>query len=152
MSIESFLHPERIDIARLIVENPEPTQDIFFDAERDLTEKDWQEIKTELESYRKDKDWWKFSWLASNIALISPARRAEIELDDDAWQGMLDVLSALMSNNATGATTDQVLRMKILFPQRKAELEITKEDWQEIINGFEQCKKNMTGCLCLVMH
>ncbi len=66
---------------------------IEFDPERDTPDKDRAAMIADMEAQR-DVNWLDFGERAMDLALLFPHRRNELGLDDDAFDGMKEVMES----------------------------------------------------------
>ena len=130
-SLEQFIHHDRIDIGRLTIENPKPTRDIPFDAERDITKGEWEGMKRILLQHRANKQWRDFSILATRLYLLFPNRQAELELNAHDWDAMKQEIDGYKGKNVNyGGRARFEMNSKILFPDRQTEIDTTESEWK----------------------
>ena len=104
----------------------EESPELKFDPETEISKTDWQEMKGQLKSDRRNKNWQNFAYQAMSLKILFPDRVSELDLDDSALQGMKD---ALESDRQAIDWWDQAMRLKILFPDKTAELGLDSA-WQ----------------------
>lgn len=85
-------NPENINIHDLTIEEPEKEADFIFDPEKEITEKDYDEVKKYLAENEKSiqMDQYNF-WIGfSNVAMAMKILNPEVNLNlgERAWQGM----------------------------------------------------------------
>src|SRR3989338_8517389 len=66
-------NPDRINIRHLAVETPAPREELPFDPERDITEKDIRGMETRLEQLGSDRNDGQFLVLAVALKVFSPS-------------------------------------------------------------------------------
>lgn len=136
MALEKHFNKERINVKKLSLEEPEKEPEILtFDPERDITKEDWQNMKDEIDGFRKREDWFFFASKAMEMKTLAPERVSELNLNDNDWQGMKKYLKQCREKNesewgkwrnfffvAAGA--------KILFPERASEINLDDVAWK----------------------
>lgn len=118
------LDEKDLNLKNFTIQEDEPEQELEFDVEKEISERDWREMKKELEWYRKSKNWYRFATLAMCMSNLKPDKKAELHIDD-SWQEMLDELEIDGTIMYRGLASS----MAILRPEKREEL-VFDEMWQ----------------------
>lgn len=109
----------------------EPAPELVFDPDRDVTEEDWARMKEKMNFFRGN-DWANFFRYPTPLLLLAPERRAELQLDDEVWEGLRNSLTH------THSFDRDFIDLAVVFPERRAELPLD-ELWE---NGLNELHKN----------
>ena len=104
-------------------EKIKPKEEMMFDPEKEITEEEWGKMKDVLEKDRKEGKWQYFSIQARAMKILFPERTKELNLNQDAWQGMeneaLEQLKSEFYREHKGYFASYwAADMKILFPEK----------------------------------
>lgn len=98
-------NPDRINIKDLTIEEPEQKQEVFFNPETYITDKDWNDVKNSLEERIKKSDILEFASIVADIKIISPDTNIDVDwelfenkLEDLRGKGEWEELSRLMAS------------------------------------------------------
>lgn len=132
MPIESHLNKEDINIQHLSLEEPERTEKLPFDADKEITADDWANMKEALVISRINTSRDDFVRIAKYMKLLFPERVSELALDNNDWGAIkLDI-----DNYRPRSDNDKFFLIasaaKILFPERIKELGLDDQDWEMI--------------------
>jgi len=106
-----------------------------FVQERDITDREWLEMKKEIEDIRSDNVYVLFDY-AMRMKIISPERfKKEIEISDEEWKKMEETWRPEDNNGARAA-----MQMKIISPERfkKIKTKIDNRAWQAMSEKLEE--------------
>ena len=119
----------------------EEDEGVEFDPKRDLLKKDWEGMKGELEELRGTA-WWSFSEMAMSLSLLFPDRKAELNLDDAAFGGIIGALEWSRGKKDWWSFSDIALNLSLLFPDRKADLNLNDEAFDGMKGELEVRRGN----------
>ena len=130
-----FIHPRPMRGAEVVAGFKDEEDDgVEFDPRRDISKKDWERMKGELEEYRGDDneemtggEWWTFGSVAKDLLILFPDRRAELNLDQEAFDGMKKIIEEDRGNNSWWDFGGDAADLVDIFPDRKKELDLTVE-------------------------
>ncbi len=106
-------NPNRINIYNLTTERPGREPEVFFNVERDITDKDWELMKARLEHYRNANNWLDFSFQAMEMKILDPS--IDLNIGEPEIEGMKVDLEHYRGNYWLDFSL-QAMRMKILDP------------------------------------
>lgn len=87
--LESVTNPNRINIKDLVLEEPgEKFVVLPFDAEKEITQLEWDQAINSLQDYRDRNQWMYYARLAAPMKLVFPSRVSELNLDDEVVTGI----------------------------------------------------------------
>ena len=113
---------------------------IEFDPRRDISKKDWEGMREELEGFR-GTNWWAFSHMAMRLSLLFPDRKAELNLNNTAFEGMKGRLEKCRGMNGQSFSR-MAMRLSLLFPDRKRELNLDDKDFEGMKGKLEEFRSN----------
>ena len=119
---------------------------VEFDPKRDISKKDWERMKGQLEKKRAEKNWWHFSYVAMYLCILFPERKAELNLNEAVFSGIKSELVSRRGSNWVGFS-DVAMNLLLIFPDRKSELELDDEVFGVLSNELEKRRgsKNWAG-------
>jgi len=132
MPLDRAFGQEQLNIKRM-ANFPEKKKDsgLPFDAERDITEEDWDNIQEYLAELVRNEEWINLFESAASVAIIFPERVAELPL-----QGLLGIVKNVRRHFEEQGDRDFMLdhgvETKILFPEEFANIHFSEETWEEI--------------------
>lgn len=145
------MNPERLNIKDLTIEDPEKkveTSSVVFNPERDVTEDEWDEMKTEfLKNIENSK------YITNRLdsltdavwmKILFPERSDELNLTENLWD---DLKSIYDSEFRSEYTSDTLMKMKILFPEKFNEFkpdlasQFDKMKWESMKEELAKYKK-----------
>jgi len=146
---------DRINIHELTVEEPEKQEGLPFDPERDLTEEDWVNMKKQLEKYKIEEDWSKFSEHAMAMRVIDPD--IDLGIEDTDWENMETQLNDFRENATSWGQhqwanfASQASKMKII--DSTGDLRLDQAVWNGMNSRLSKYKKDKewSGCSWLAM-
>ena len=128
------------DIAFGMEDEPE---EIEFDPNKDITKESWDGMKDELEENRLKKKWFEFSDNAMHLSLLFPQRKSELNLNDEAFEGMKWELERYRNVEENRVLFGfMAMRLYLLFPDRKAELNLNDEVFDVMKGELERRRCN----------
>lgn len=123
MSIESKVPRQEINISYLSLETPE-AEKLPFDANVEITEQDWKEMRKSLWHYRQERLWHDYSMLAMYMKILQP------KVSEGFAGGMSDELIKMRRNKQWGDFIFQAAALKVTHPDVTGA--ITTEGWENI--------------------
>lgn len=106
-----------------VVATPQEQPEFDFDPRKEMTEQDLQDTIAEMMELR-GTNWWGYFETASSIIALFPERKDDLQLDQEAWDGMFSEMEPYRDTDL-----DVFLRMAnaiaVVDPEKKAELGIT---------------------------
>ena len=86
------LNPRKVNIKNLTT-IPDREDELPWDFEKAINDKEWRLLITALESQKEDKNWSSFAELASDMQLLFPAGASSLGLDINAFAGILGTIN-----------------------------------------------------------
>lgn len=124
-------------------EKIKPKEEIMFDPEKEITEEEWGKMKDVLEKDRKEGKWQNFSIQARSMKILFPEKTKELNLNQDAWQGMeneaVEQLKAFEEHKWWFAS-HRAADMKILFPEKTPKF-MDEDSFQGMKDELERSRK-----------
>jgi len=121
-------------LSRALQQNPE------------TAEKIWQSMKEDLQHIRQKPKTFNNTGsileTAFNILMLFPEKRSELELKEDDWQDVLEILDRERKENYVLFSTI-AMYVKIVFPDK--DLNLTDSDWKRMTEISEAYKKPTAG-------
>src|SRR3989344_2602080 len=130
---------ERLNVRRMDVPGSSISEHIWFDAERDITPNDWENINHELESLRKDGDWEHFVPMAARIQLLDPKRT--VPITGSEWEVMY-AKKAEVAMKTWMLDFDYVSSLKVLRPYSPVFAADRNEYEKEVVRRKDMARKN----------
>ncbi len=114
---------------------------IEFDPQKDISEKSWDGMKEKYEGYRGGR-WNDFGTMAMRLLLIFPDRKAELKLNDEAFDGMKGQLEKCRDNKNRWDFSYMAMNLSLLFPDRKADLNLDDAAFEGMKGELEEYRGN----------
>ena len=111
---------------------------IEFDPRRDIFNNDIEEMKREIGKKNYLGNWWNFSRIASNFSLLFPDRKCELNLNDEAFDGILRRLKEFRHKKDWWNFVSTAVNLCTLFPERKKELKLNGTIFEAIMEKLEE--------------
>lgn len=128
----------------------EENQESDFDVEKEA-EKQFENIKLDLDNYRNVHDWENFLMLAYQIKIIYPDKIQELNLNQEALEEVLKVLETTLNRDYL---LQRCAEVKILFPDYDGLY--LEEIWEQFQENLRETKKadlnqeSLTGIEALI--
>ena len=142
-----------VNIRELTLKAPEKPKEYLFDPYKDISEKKWEELLTNLRSWRTVAEtfvtqWNEWAWRALELKILRPDKIADLNLDEEAEKQMIDLADKFRNQaNASGPIdapdTTQLFNMTVargLFPESpKIKDSMTESIWQRYYDYAPKC-------------
>ena len=111
---------------------------IFFPGGKGIeTEDFFSDAKKTLQRYRSQENWPYFAYYAMYTAILFPNKISELNIDETAWQGMIDSLGHFRNMEWVDLFARLASEMRLLCPERTSELGLDAAMWQKIKELFD---------------
>ena len=120
-----------VNIRELTLKAPEKPKEYLFDPYKDISEKKWEELLTNLRSWRTVAEtfvtqWNEWAWRALELKILRPDKIADLNLDEEAEKQMIDLADKFVARG--------------LFPESpKIKDSMTESIWQRYYDYAPKC-------------
>ena len=132
---------ERINIKDLTLEEPEKQPELSFDPERDITEKDFEDMEGTLRVYQLRGNWPEALASTAALKLISSERTSELHWDEKTRQKIKDEVKAKINYHLKRGDFLHVfhlaMEIQTLFPHRVSDFGPDKRVWEDTKQLFD---------------
>jgi hypothetical protein len=138
MSIESKIphSDEEINIRDLSLEQPEAKQQLPFDAEKEVTQKDWEGMLSELARYEKSGNWLFYGESAARMSILDNSKVPK-PLPELATSALLDKLSNSLE---PWTWAFNAYSLKLLRPDLLKSLQVSDEMWKKVNESLNKSR------------
>lgn len=141
-------NPERVNIKDLTIEEPEKSQELTFDPEKEITKEDWKMMKKELDKERELGNWARFLSVVRCMKILNP--NYDFIIDKDTREGIYKELESYRKKSEWVIVTEMAMNMKMLDPTVTLNLdEFTQERMQK--DAFKEHNKVWTDYIDQLM-
>src|SRR3989344_2895999 len=109
------LNPRKVNIKNLTT-IPDREDELPWDFEKAINDKEWRLLITALESQKEDKNWSSFAELASDMQLLFPAGASSLGLDINAFAGILGTINEHEKMGHWEHVAKYSARLVLLYP------------------------------------
>lgn len=109
---ESLNEKQKIDVGKLHYENPKKKRPGYFDAEKEVTDEKWLEIKTSIDKYRGAEEWFCFLSSVASAKSILPRKFNELDIKENDFKNILRIIAT----SPFPAASYVLGEAKIVFP------------------------------------
>lgn len=130
-------NPDNINIHDLVIEEPAKEAELFFDADKEITEGDWESMKDQLDESRRIGDVFSFALRAAAMKILKPEMAVKIR--DTEYANIKKSLESWRKKSLDGFFKF-AMAMKIIDPEFNVDPYVGNRS--EIRGYFEEKKNN----------
>ena len=134
-------NPERINIKDLTIEEPERKKGLLFDAEKEITDEDWEELKNTFSGMREREGSLNLMNHAMAMKILSSERVKELRFGEEDWTNSKFLYEIHRARGSHTESFDSLaIAMRVVFPERASELRLDETLWESYKRTIEQYK------------
>jgi hypothetical protein len=115
----------------LNLELDDEKEELKFDPEKEISNVNWQEIKTILKYLEQYGYWENLVRQAASMKILCPEKSEELQFEDSTWQKLIERLRDYGYGTTWREFAWQAMFIKILDPKKFKELEISRA-WEKL--------------------
>lgn len=119
MSIESKIPKGEVNIKDLSIESQGDPTDVEFDVNKEVSEKDWENLKSALsERINSGTEPYAIAFFAANMKLLYPERMSDFRFGDIFLNRLQDFIKKARTEDNYHGISNATYWMKILYPKQ----------------------------------